>query len=71
MSQVELLEEFSPAELKMAYCALLNKDIEEELYEIGSPLLAFCIDTDKQDALCEYIETQECGDDPYFKYICG
>ncbi len=70
MTQVELLEEFSQAELKMAYRALLNKEAEKELSEIESPLLVFFTDTDKQDALYEYIEDQDFFDDPYFEYSC-
>ena len=58
----ELFDEYSFKELKMAYDALYNSELQEELYEAESPLLVFLIDTQKQDQLRLFFSDRKNGE---------
>jgi hypothetical protein len=63
----ELLDEYTEDELFLAYRALTNVLLQEELYETESILLTFLIDTDKQEQLCLWYEDQEEKEKEYEK----
>jgi len=52
----ELFESYTYAELCLAYEAIHNSEIQDELYADESVLLAFLIDTDLQEKLNLYFE---------------
>jgi len=52
----DLIEEYSPEDLGYAWEALHNFEIQEELFEKESYLLAFLIDVELQEQLHLYIE---------------
>jgi len=55
----ELLETWEHKDLERAWKAIHNSDIQEELYEEESSLLAFLIDTRLQEKLNLYFEDIE------------
>ena len=65
----ELAEEFNQKDLLLAYKAMTNDVLREELYEFESPLLVFFLDSQKQTLLYEYIESLRGEDLP--DYIDG
>ncbi len=58
-SYQEIVDEFTQEELMFAHRALINSDLQAELYEKESPLLVFLFDSRKQDMLYEWVEDQE------------
>ncbi len=52
----DLFDEWTYGELKKAYRALTNTELQDELYQEESPLLIFLIDTSKQEQLYLYFE---------------
>jgi|GEM_PF-4239929 len=52
----DLFDTYTYSELQEAYAAIHSHELQEELYENESPLLAFLIDTDLQEQLNLYFE---------------
>jgi hypothetical protein len=55
----DLFENYTSKELEIAWKAIHNSDLQEELYEQESSLLAFLIDTNLQEKLHLYFEDLE------------
>ncbi len=52
----DLFDNYTYSELQEAYKAIHSHELQEELYENESPLLAFLIDTDLQEQLNLYFD---------------
>ena len=52
----ELMDDWSHADLKRAWDAINCSELQDELYEEESPLMAFLIDTSLQEKLYLYFE---------------
>ena len=51
-----LFNDWTYPELRTAYRALVDDDLQDLLFQKESPLLAFLIDADLQEKLCLYFE---------------
>jgi len=62
LEYAELFDEYTFKELKRAYLAISNSDLQDELYETESPLLVFLVDSYKQEQLLLFFSDRKNGE---------